>query len=408
MILSPFQRQTIIQKIDEMFDSLKARLQGRFFRGPAIYFEVIKDATPQDTIEGMYIHALKSLFGPDARPISERNLEHISEITGNYIDAQKLKMKNHIIADVLNAKNANEATQTIASNFKNAQGYISMLVANESKLVQSYASREGISRIAADVKDEDPTIIWLGIVDNKLCKHCKKMYHSQANLSKPRPWKMSQLRDGYFKPKEWDNASVYHNAHPNCRHTMSYVPKNMGFNDSGQIEFKHFGYDYYQDYHSTHKAEIEFGESLQKGLMGDWQKEGYKLEHTHNPDLNQHRISAVSPTGQIAGSFIFEQGPQGFMATSAHVKPEHQRKGLATAAYQLFENRTGKSLVPHTGRGGESKQSPDAEALWSSPNRPFGKSEDLDLDLSDFFTDYDEYIAYQIEHEKEHQKSSKP
>jgi hypothetical protein len=266
MQLSLFQRQLIMNKVDELFDSAKARLQGRFFKGPAIYFEVINATHPEETIEGIYTHALKTMFGPTATTSSERSIEHLSEIAGNYIDAQKMKVKNYVIADVLNAKTASEAYKAVSDNLGKAQKYMEMLVANETKLIQSYASKEGVSRIAADMKDDNPTIVWFGPVDNKTCKHCKEMYHDDAMPLKPKPWKMSQLRDGYFKPKEWDRASVFHNAHPRCRHAMSYVPKNMGFNDRGQIEFKHFGYDYYQDYYSTQKSQPEYGEPLKKEL----------------------------------------------------------------------------------------------------------------------------------------------
>jgi hypothetical protein len=82
------------------------------------------------------------------------------------------------------------------------------------------------------------------------------MYHDSSNLQMPKPYKLSQVREGYFKPKEWDGKTPHHAPlHPRCRHTMSFVPPNFGFTTSGQIEFKSFGYDYHKDYWGLKKAE---------------------------------------------------------------------------------------------------------------------------------------------------------
>lgn len=113
---------------------------------------------------------------------------------------------------------------------------------------------------------------------------------------------------------------------------------------------------------------------MEKGLKGDWKNEGYSFDYQHNKDIDQHRITAKDKTGNSVGSFIFEPGKNGYMATSSKVHKDHQRKGIASAAYKMFESKTGQKLTPHIGRGGEDKQSPDAKAIWSNPNRPFGKS----------------------------------
>jgi hypothetical protein len=115
-------------------------------------------------------------------------------------------------------------------------------------------------------------------------------------------------------------------------------------------------------------------ERIEKGAQGDWKKEGYTFAHYHNPEIDQHRIKAFASSGEVVGSFIFENNNGKWMATSIQVKEPHRRKGLASAALSLFESKTGNKLYPHTDRFGESKQSPDAKALWAQPNRPFGKS----------------------------------
>jgi GNAT superfamily N-acetyltransferase len=54
-----------------------------------------------------------------------------------------------------------------------------------------------------------------------------------------------------------------------------------------------------------------------------------------------------------------------------YVEPEHQRKGIASAMYQHFENTTGEKVLP------SDMQSEEAEKLWAQPGRKFGKSESL-------------------------------
>lgn len=248
------QRIFVSHEVDKMFESVKARMQGRFFKGPAIYFQAIVDTPPEDSIEGMYHYVLNHLFGAGKRP-DETVLANLAEVFGNYVEAQKLKVKNHILADMASAKTKVEALKAVENHIDKSTSYLKLLVGQEAQTVKAYANREGISMVAADMGVADPVVVWFGKVDNKLCQYCKEMYHDENNLFKPRPWRLSQLTDGYFKPKEWSGSNVFHNAHPHCRHTMSYVPPHYGFNNSGRIEFKGFKYDYYNDYHGIKKSE---------------------------------------------------------------------------------------------------------------------------------------------------------
>jgi len=123
---------------------------------------------------------------------------------------------------------------------------------------------------------------------------------------------------------------------------------------------------------------------LQKGLKGDWKKEGYTLKHTSYPVENfdgsiqpnfiQHHIEAFHPTHGSVGEAMFSQEngllrPNDDEGRSVIVDDPHRRKGLASAMYSLIEKKTGMKIVP------SSVQDSGGQALWSQPNRPFGKSE---------------------------------
>lgn len=115
----------------------------------------------------------------------------------------------------------------------------------------------------------------------------------------------------------------------------------------------------------------------------------FTYKHTHDPNIDQHRIVAHDQEGKPVGGFIFEKGPNGYMATSSQVLKTHQRQGVASGAYAHFENLTGNKLTPHIGRGGEDKRSDDAKAMWNSPNRKFGKSDKIPGGLADKLTNKD-------------------
>ena len=54
MKLTNVQREDIEFTIEDMFFHLKARLLGKYFTGPKIYFEVVEQTNPLETLEGVY------------------------------------------------------------------------------------------------------------------------------------------------------------------------------------------------------------------------------------------------------------------------------------------------------------------------------------------------------------------
>lgn len=291
MKLTDAQRRLIIDRIEALFQNTKAGLLGKLFKGPKIYFDVVKRTDPLHTIEGIYTYTLKMLYGPDATP-NKSNIRNLAEITSDYLDSQQLKVKNHILADVAKASSASEAIRSIRAHFDKAGEYVDMLVANEAHIVQAYASREGITKLASDIKVKDPTVVFLGIADTRICKYCKSMYHDRSNLQLPKPYRLSQVKEGYFKPKEWDGKTPHQAPlHPNCRHIMAFVPPNFGYDKSGIIVFKGIGYDYYEDYWRMKKAEelppaespmpnfISYDEYLAINIE-------HEKEHVHGPECS--------------------------------------------------------------------------------------------------------------------------
>ena len=121
------------------------------------------------------------------------------------------------------------------------------------------------------------------------------------------------------------------------------------------------------------KGKLAKSEPLEKGLNGDWQKEGYTLSVLPNDQEDSSvYIKAYAPDKSEAGWYHFDHDKASNTLTPLDSRTDfrHERKGLATAAYRHAEKATGAKAV----RG--EVQSAKAKKLWSQPTRPFGKSED--------------------------------
>lgn len=255
-MLSNRQIKKIVASVTSLFDHAQASLMGRHFNGNRMFFSVANNAEPLDTIEGIYRYTLASMFGANVAPLHDDTIETLSEVAGNYLEAKKLKTKNQLIADLKNAKTKKDIVSIVKRHIESSEKYVEMLISNETRIAQAYASREGITRLSEDIGDKDPTVVFLGVVDKKQCKYCKMMYHDTVIPHKPKPYKLSQVKQGYFKPKEWDSKTPYQAPiHPSCRHSMSYVAKGYGFDNSGMPVFKGLDYDYFSDYWGTKKKE---------------------------------------------------------------------------------------------------------------------------------------------------------
>lgn len=135
--------------------------------------------------------------------------------------------------------------------------------------------------------------------------------------------------------------------------------------------------------------------NLSKGLAGDWEKEGYTLK-VNNKDPEAITITAHHPKdSSVVGRYHFAVTPWDLEVSDSTTWPDHQRKGLASAAYALAEKHTGKKIDKNP----EGLMSMEAKGLWSQKNRKFGKT------LSKGLNGDWEKEGYQMEIHKDDPKS---
>jgi len=102
---------------------------------------------------------------------------------------------------------------------------------------------------------------------------------------------------------------------------------------------------------------------------------GYQISST--PHTMGLRVSAHDPQGEVGYAIVGKDDRGLHIPHIVHVNPAHQRKGIASAMYAHAEQKLGVKLSP------SDIQSEHAQKLWTSANRPFGKSEIDVADISD-------------------------
>lgn len=240
-------RNTLVRKalkstIESLFERAKARLLGRFYNGPKLFVQVVRDFGVDNSLEGTFRHTLMHNIGTGSRP-DEFTLEAHAEESDAILDSLKAK----VYRDSLQAIKERD-TDKLRDIFENAKNHMEMIVATETRRSQSLAEDEAVVQVAASRGIQNPNVFFVGVLDDKTCKHCKAMYHCKSNTKIPRVLKFDQILTGtYFKPKNWDGVTVYNAPlHPFCRHSKTLLIPGFGFDENGHVQFIGQGYDEYQ------------------------------------------------------------------------------------------------------------------------------------------------------------------
>ena len=245
MDLNDDTKKTIEMSVSDIFYRLKFRLLGRFFTGPKIYFELVDDLNPLDTLEGLYHYTASMMYGSTFKP-SIKRIKGLNRVTDNYIEAERLKTINNVIKAAEQGQSLDQIEEMIKKTMDKSSTYVDMLVVTEARNVQANAEREGVEKIAASIGVEDPVVCKVGVVDDRMCKVCRALWHTDENLFVPKVYRLSELHDGYNQSAK-DPIPTVLASHPRCRHVLTFIPPNFGFNARGVIEFKGFGYDIYKE-----------------------------------------------------------------------------------------------------------------------------------------------------------------
>lgn len=176
-------------------------------------------------------------------------LKSLLAISNGYIDSLKNKTKSNVIASLdglvstaklQGRKITNEEVQTaLDEELGKAGTHLRTVMESESTKLRNLGTMMEISRVAATMGDDDPTVFFVMVKDQYTCKECIRL-HTTDGVT-PKLWKFSELKQGYHKRGE-NNPSAF-GLHPHCRCTLVYLAQGYGFNKFGKITYVEEGFD---------------------------------------------------------------------------------------------------------------------------------------------------------------------
>jgi hypothetical protein len=110
--------------------------------------------------------------------------------------------------------------------FKATKTELSIIVEVETNAAKNASSMDAISRVAANMGQEDPTVVFITVPDKLRCKECERLHLLEDGIT-PRAWKQSEVSSTYHK--RGDNTPSMMGLHPSCRCSLSVVLPGYGF-----------------------------------------------------------------------------------------------------------------------------------------------------------------------------------
>lgn len=237
--------QSIERLIKLKFDSLSTKFLGlipRTDKDKNIVFSVSK----QNVISLF----LQSLGSKTPNRNEEQILKVLLRIASNYIDALRDRTVARVVQDIDSyVKNQNMKDRGVSGkrikdivneNMGKAKSHFNLIVEAEANKAANTGTTLQIAKIAEEKGEKDPTVFFIGAMDNKTCKWCKALFFLE-DLKTPRLWKLSELNNGYYQPG--DKYPTTLGLHPFCRHRITYLAKGWGFNANGNVTYMSLDYD---------------------------------------------------------------------------------------------------------------------------------------------------------------------
>jgi hypothetical protein len=242
-------KQNIGKIVDDMFDNIALQLIGDIPRLRNKKLAIIS-MEHHFGLANLFVQAMQNKV-PNA--LEQDLLRGLLASTDGYIESLKNKTRTNITERIdgrireakLKGQKVSEADilADISDEMKKAKTHMTAIVESEASKLRNLGTMTSISRMAASVGDDDPTVFFSVLRDNVTCKECIKL-HLMPDGVTPRLWKFSELKQGYHKRGE-ENASAF-GLHPNCRCTLVYLSRGFGFNEMGKTSYQEEGYDAYK------------------------------------------------------------------------------------------------------------------------------------------------------------------
>lgn len=262
MFTKSFQR-IIEEIIGKTFNSLRFNLLGPDRVSKAFVFSMMGSKyNPNTTLSSVYLHA-NAQNSTDPRSIDKSTINQLLDISEDYIDTletksksdinriitqhmsdieQKAKMLNMSPRDVLLSDEGSDIVKTMKADLKDIKEKIDksvdLLADHQRYNAQNFGAMDGILTAARSIGIDDPTVMKIGVVDEKLSEMCTHLWHTPGNINKPKVYRMSELKGGEGNPKKGMWEPTIGLSHINCRHVLVPIMPGFGLDESGSIIYK--------------------------------------------------------------------------------------------------------------------------------------------------------------------------
>ncbi len=206
---------------------------------------------------------LQSLGNRNPNKTEEDTLKTLLRIANGYLDQLREKTKTNIINDVNNyfinqisnnkEINIKEAKNIIDNKMEEAKDHFNLIINAETQKAINTGTAMQIKRIGESLNIPDPTVFFIGAIDERTCDTCKSLFFL-PNLVTPRVYRLSELNSGYYK--KGDQFPSISSAHPNCKHFLTFLSPGFGFDETGHIKFKGLDWDEFKYQHDTSELPI--------------------------------------------------------------------------------------------------------------------------------------------------------
>lgn len=250
-LLSKNAAKAVRAVVGDIFARAKKRLFGRDITGGVkdIRFNVI--TRPADYRSDL---SLRAIFDAAARAEgmlpNEKLYASLEKGVEDYLDAHQqlaeARVLNAVQAYMHDADHgaaAADPDKVLKSVLQDAFGKtvedVGKVVDTEATKVRNYSTLDAIGKLNAAVGIDDPTVYFAGPVDGNTCKECLRLFFLPDKIT-PRVWKVSELKNGYFK--RGDSCPCVGGLHPHCRHALCAILSGYGF-VGGVLTYIEPGYD---------------------------------------------------------------------------------------------------------------------------------------------------------------------
>lgn len=245
--ISSNSKEALGQTVEDIFDRIALQLLGNI---PKLQNkkQLILSYQPNFGLPHLFVQGMANKAPNE---IEKDVLKSMLESAYGYIESLKNKTKSDITeqldglareAQLGKRKISKEEVQVILNKeFKRAKSHMAAIAEQEGTKFRNLGSMMDISRISSSLGDSDPTVFFVVVRDNVLCKECRRL-HLMPDGVTPRLFKLSELKQGYHKRGE-DSPSAF-GLHPHCRCTLTYLSRGFGFKE-GKLKYQEEGFDAY-------------------------------------------------------------------------------------------------------------------------------------------------------------------